>query len=671
MGCIENGAAFIISVNIGSFLKRRLVSIQQQARYVVGRWPVLVHDGAMISLSWYLAYWLRFNLSIVPNVFLVEAARLLPLILICHLGTSVVLGVPRGAWRFTSLYDLTKVIQAVVFGTAIAAALIFTYDRMWAVPRSVFLLQTLLLIGFLAGPRMLYRIWHDRISRKNTEIGVEKVLIVGAGTASSMLILDLNSAKPQRYHPVALVDDDSGKHGTTVHGVPVVGGCNTIPLLVEKDAISRILLAMPSATAAQMRTAVSWCEKARVPFRTLPKVQDIIDGTATSRHLREVDLDDLLRRKPVTLDWNSIKEGLEGKRIMVTGGGGSIGSELCRQLIRLQPAKLVLIDQGEFNLYSIARELEEFADKIDVLPLLADVCDENAMRHICASQRPEVVFHTAAYKHVPLLQGQARETVRNNVIGTRVVAEASIDVGCDTFVLISTDKAVNPTSFMGASKRMAEIVCQFLDQESSTRFVTVRFGNVLGSAGSVVPLFREQIEEGGPVTVTHPEVTRYFMTLAEACQLILQASVTGYGQAIYMLNMGEPVKILDLAEQMIRLAGLRIDKDIRIEFTGLAPGEKLNEELFHDQESSSPGGFEGFLSAERRNVDREIVLNGCRQLEGACDNHDYKTIVQVLERLVPEFREAENGDGKMSVSNERDRKKVSGTKTPPIGATFH
>ena len=660
-----------MSVNIDSFLKRRVINAYQQARYVTGRWPVLVHDGAMISLSWYLAYWLRFDFGVIPNVFLSEAARLLPLILVCHLGTSIVLGVPRGAWRFTSLYDLTKVIQAVVFGTAIAAALIFTYDRMWAVPRSVFLLQTLLLIGFLAGPRVLYRVWHDRIVQQNTDVGAEKVLIVGAGTASSMLILDLNSAKPQRYHPVALVDDDSGKHGTTVHGVPVVGGCNTIPLLVEKDAISRILLAMPSATAAQMRTAVSWCEKARVPFRTLPKVQDIIDGTATSQHLREVDLDDLLRRKPVTLDWDSILAGLKDKRVVVTGGGGSIGSELCRQLVRLQPAKLVLIDQGEFNLYSIARELEESAGELDVLPLLADVCDESAMRHIFSSQKPDMVFHTAAYKHVPLLQGQARETVRNNVIGTRVVAEASIDVGCNAFVLISTDKAVNPTSLMGASKRMAEIVCQVLDQDSGTRFVTVRFGNVLGSAGSVVPLFREQIEEGGPVTVTHPEVTRYFMTLAEACQLILQASVSGYGQAIYMLNMGEPVKILDLAEQMIRLAGLRVDKDIHIEFTGLAPGEKLNEELFHDQESSSPTGFEGFLFAERRDVDREIVLNGCRQLEGACRDYDYETIVRVLESLVPEYRETQNRDGEISDSNERDRNKIEKAKTPPIGATFH
>ena len=621
----------------------------------------------MISLSWYLAYWLRFNLGAVPSVFLVEAATLLPLVIICHLGTSVALGVPRGAWRFTSLYDLTKVTQAVVFGAAIVAALVFTYDRMWAVPRTVFLLQTLLLIGFLAGPRILYRAWHDRETRQDIDVGVEKVLIVGAGTAAEMLIRDLMRATPRRYAPVALVDDDPRKQGRELHGVRVVGGCNTIPLLTGKLGISRILLAMPSATAAQMRTAVDWCEKAQLPFRTLPKVQDIIDGTATSRDLREVDLDDLLGRKPVTLDWASITAGLKGKRVVVTGGGGSIGSELCRQLVRLRPAKLILIDQGEFNLYSIASELAESGNGVDVLPLLADVCDESAMRHILLVQKPEVVFHAAAYKHVPLLQDQARETVRNNVMGTRVVAEASTAAGCQTFVLISTDKAVNPTSLMGASKRMAEIVCQVLDQESSTRFVTVRFGNVLGSAGSVVPLFRKQIEGGGPVTVTHPDMTRYFMTMTEACQLILQASVAGDGQAIYVLNMGEPIKISDLAEQMIRLAGLRTDKDIRIEFTGLRPGEKLKEELFHDLESLSPTGFEKLLLADSREVDRETVLDGCRQLAGACNDYDYQTIVRVMQCLVPEYREAKNdrsNGAKKVQATERGKEEIHDVKSP-------
>jgi FlaA1/EpsC-like NDP-sugar epimerase len=626
----------------------------------------------MISLSWYLAYWLRFNLGIIPSEFLVAATTLLPLVIICHVGTSVVLGVPRGAWRFTSLYDLTKVTQGVVFGTAIVATLVFAYDRMSAVPRSVFLMQTLLLIGLLAGPRILYRIWHDRGTRQDFDQGTEKVLIVGAGTAAEMLVHDLMRGTQRRYAPVALVDDDPRKQGRELHGVRVVGGCNTIPLLAGKFGISRVLLAMPSATAAQMREAVGWCEKAQLPFLTLPKVQDMVYGTASSRDLRKVDLDDLLGRKPVTLDWTSIMAGLNGKRVMVTGGGGSIGRELCRQLVRLRPAKLVLVDQGEFNLYSIASELAKSGSGTDVLPLLADVCDESAMRHILLVQKPEVVFHAAAYKHVPLLQDQARETVRNNVMGTRVVAEASIAVGCDTFVLISTDKAVNPTSLMGASKKMAEIVCQVLDQESATRFVTVRFGNVLGSAGSVVPLFQKQIEDGGPVTVTHPDITRYFMTMAEACQLILQASVAGSGQEIYVLDMGEPVRISDLAEQMIRLSGLRTGKDIRIEFTGLRPGEKLNEELFHDLESLSPTGFKKLLLADRREIDREKVRDGCRQLADACDNYDYQTIVRVTQRLVPEYREARNDNSEITKvqaigGSNREKQDINSSVGSPAG----
>lgn len=628
-------------MNILFFVRRRMFNVRQQAKYIVRRWPILLHDGVMISISWYLAYWLRFNLGTnlgtVPDAFLNEAATLLPIIITIHLSTSIVLGVPRGAWRFTSLYDLTKVVQSVVFGVAITAALIFAYDRMAAVPRAVFLLQAVLLIGFLVGPRILLRLWHDRGLRRESAAETEKVLVVGAGVAGEMLIRDLMRSMPRRYEPVALVDDDHGKQGRELHGVRVVGGCNTIPLLAGKMKIDRIFLAMPSATADQMSTVVSWCEKAQLPYITLPKVQDIIDGTATIRDLREVDLDDLLGRKPVTLDWDSIRDGLRNKRVVVTGAGGSIGSELCRQLARLEPTQIILVDQGEFNLYSIARELLEYEHSVDVQALLADVCDEKAIRHIFQEHKPEVVFHAAAYKHVPLLQTQIREAIRNNVIGTRVVAEASTLSGCETFVLISTDKAVNPTSLMGASKRMAEIVCQAQEQISDTRFVTVRFGNVLGSAGSVVPLFSKQIEAGGPVTVTHPDMTRYFMTMAEACQLILQASVAGNGQAIYLLDMGEPVKISDLAEQMIRLAGLRLGKDIKLEFTGLRPGEKLEEELFHDLESLSPTEFDKLLLVERRQVDQKRVVEECRELLDACREYNDDLIELIVQRLVPEY----------------------------------
>ncbi|MBL09962.1 MAG: polysaccharide biosynthesis protein [Acidiferrobacteraceae bacterium] len=631
-------------MKIGYFFRRQFKNIRQQTRYLSRRWPVFIHDGFMVAISWYLSYWLRFNLGIVPDVFLKEAATLLPIIIIVHLLTSIVLGVPRGAWRFTSLYDLTKVVQAVVFGIAITAALIFAYDRMWAVPRAVFLIHTILLIGLLVGPRIVLRIWNDRGLRSEVSEETEKVLVVGAGAAGEMLIRDLLRSTPRRYEPVALVDDDPIKQGSEIQGIRVIGGSNTIPLLAKRIGFGRILLAMPSATADQMRTVVTWCEKAQVPFRTLPKVQDIIDGTATIHDLREVDLDDLLGRKAVSLNWDVINTELESKRIVITGAGGSIGSELCRQLVRLKPAQILLIDQSEFNLYSIARELSIHEKNLDIRVLLADVCDETAIQHIFTLYRPEIVFHAAAYKHVPLLQQQVREAVRNNVIGTQIVAEASVIARCKTFVLISTDKAVNPTSLMGASKRMAEAVCQAFHKTSDTCFVTVRFGNVLGSTGSVVPLFRKQIESGGPVTVTHPDMTRYFMTMSEACQLILQASVAGNGQAIYLLDMGEPIKISDLAEQMIRLAGLRLEKDIQIEFTGLRPGEKLEEQLFHDLESLSPTEFDKLLLVENREVDHQNLIRICNQLNLACNEYDEGAIQRILKDIVPEYATEITGD---------------------------
>ena len=632
-------------MKIRHFIRKQLKNISQQARYVFRRWPVLIHDGFMTVISWYLSYWLRFNLGIVPDVFLKEAATLLPIIVVVHLGTSIVLGVPRGAWRFTSLYDLTKVVQAVVFGIAITSALIFAYDRMWAVPRAVFLIHTLLLIVLLVGPRVLLRIWNDRRLRGGVSEDTEKVLVVGAGAAGEMLIRDLLRSIPRYYEPVALVDDDPAKQGSEIQGIRVIGGCNTIPLLAKRMSFGRILLAMPSATADQMRAVVTWCEKAQVPFRTLPKVQDIIDGTATIHDLREVDLDDLLGRKAVSLNWDAIATELKHKRIIVTGAGGSIGSELCRQLVRLRPPQIILIDQSEFNLYSIARELSIHHKDLEIKTLLADICDETAIQHIFSSYKPEIVFHAAAYKHVPLLQKQIREAVKNNVIGTRVVSEASVIAGCKTFVLISTDKAVNPTSLMGASKRMAETVCQAFHKISDTSFVTVRFGNVLGSAGSVVPLFRKQIESGGPVTVTHPDMTRYFMTMSEACQLILQASTTENGEAIYLLDMGEPIKILDLAEQMIRLAGLRLEKDIQIEFTGLRPGEKIEEQLFHDLESLSPTEFDKLLLAEIRPLNHKNIISVCNQLSIACNEYDEKAIERILKDIVPEYVNATTSIG--------------------------
>lgn len=603
-------------------------------RYLASRWPVLLHDGLMVPIAWLLAYWFRFNLDTIPAPFLDEAIALLPTVIAIHMVTFVIFGVPRGTWRFISLPDLITLVKAVVVGTAGVAIAVFLATRLVAVPRSVFLLHGVLLVILLAGPRVLYRLSKDHHISTKAE---KKVLIVGAGAAGEMLVRDFHRAHPRIYEPVAFVDDDKGKHGKEIHGIRVLGDCETIPLLVSKLGAELILLAIPSANSVQMRRAVEWCERTDVPFRTLPKVQDMVSGEASPSDLRKVEIDDLLGRKPVSLDVDSISQTLQGKQILVTGGGGSIGSELCRQIARLAPACLVLVEQSEFNLYTISLELQRDHPDLKLIPLLGDVCDEAAIGHIFEKHKPDVVFHAAAYKHVPLLQDQARETARNNVMGTRVVADAADRNQVDTFVLISTDKAVNPTSMMGASKRVAEIYCQALQGHSKTHYITVRFGNVLGSAGSVVPLFRKQIDEGGPITVTHPEITRYFMTLSEACQLILQASVIGGGSEIYVLNMGEPIKIAYLARQLVRLSGMTPGEDIEIVYTGLRPGEKIHEELFHSDEPLTDTGYDKILLANCRSVEYAVVSAEVDRLASACANYDHAELERIIEILVPEY----------------------------------
>ncbi len=544
-------------------------------------------------------------------------------------------GAHRGVWRFTSIPDLVRLVKAVLVGTLVAAITIFFLTRLRYVPRSVFVLHAVFLLLLVTGPRLAYRLRKDHHLGRS---GEQKVLIAGAGAAGEMLARDLLRARPRAYSPVAFVDDDRAKIGKEIHGIRVLGDCDAIVGLSEKWGVELIMIALPSATAQQMQRVVERCEQAGVPFRTLPKLHDILEGKASSSQLRKVEIDDLLGREQISLDWERICAGLEHQRIMVTGGGGSIGAELCRQLARLRPEQLILFEQSEFNLYSSALDLKREYPTLELYPLLGDVCDADAVDNVIATYRPHVVFHAAAYKHVPLLQEQARETVKNNVMGTCTVANAADRHGTGAFVLISTDKAVNPTSVMGASKRIAEMYCQALGARSATRFITVRFGNVLGSAGSVVPLFRRQIEAGGPVTVTHPDVTRYFMTIPEACQLILQASVIGAGGEIYVLNMGEPIKVLYLARQMIRLSGREPDHDVRIVFTGLRPGEKLSEELFHAEEALSDTGFDKILLARSRLVDPQRVVSLCDALGEACARFDYDRIAELVGTLVPEYR---------------------------------
>jgi len=459
--------------------------------------------------------------------------------------------------------------------------------------------------------------------------------VIRAGRAGEALLRELG--RENRYRPVGLIDDNTALRGAKVHGVPLLGTVERLPELAREVAAEMLLIALPSASNTQMQRVVEACEATGVQFRTVPRLQDVVAGKLGFSDLKEVAIEDLLGRDPVQLDWTAIRTGLSGKRVLITGGGGSIGSELCRQVARLGVESLTIIELSEYNLYKIEQELRQEIPDLLVHAVLGDCGDPQVCERVFASVRPQVVFHAAAYKHVPLLQAQLREAFRNNVLGTQIVAQAADRHGVAVFVLISTDKAVNPTSVMGACKRVAEIFCQNFAAKSATRFITVRFGNVLDSAGSVVPLFREQIRNGGPVTVTHPEISRYFMTIPEACQLILQAGVLGLGGEIFALDMGEPVKIAYLAEQMIRLANKVPGRDVNIIYTGLRPGEKLFEELFHPQESYQSTRHAKIFLSTPRSMSWEILGAQLRQAAQAVRDYDEEALQRVLASLLPEF----------------------------------
>lgn len=597
--------------------------------------PAVMLDLCMVFVAWIGSYWLRFNLGVIQDRYIEYAFEVLPVVIVIQGIALYLFGVFRGVWRFTSLDDLVRIIKAVTIGTAILMALMFVTVRLGDVPRSVPFLYGLLLIAFLAGPRLVYRL----LTEKQFVLGSGKrVLVVGAGQAGEMLVRDLHRKAGGDYQAVAIVDDKARRQGRHVHGVPVVGKCEDVPVICANLDIDLILLAVPSASVSQMKQIVEYCEKSNVPFRTVPDLDALMSGQVSINDIREVSIEDILGRDQVLLNWEAINTGLEGKTILITGGAGSIGSELSRQIARLNPCKLILLENSEYNLYSVEMELKQVFKDLSLVSQLGDVSDVAAVRRVFQQHKPDIVFHAAAFKHVPMLEYQIREAFKNNVLGTRNVATVADQSGCAEFVLISTDKAVNPSNVMGASKRIAEIFCQNLNARSETNFITVRFGNVLGSAGSVIPLFRKQIAAGGPVTVTHREIERYFMTIPEACQLIMQASVIGKGGEIFVLDMGEPVKISFLAEQMIKLSGKTPGEDITIRYTGLRPGEKMYEELFHDSEQLESTEHEKILLSRHRVVewDKLEVLMG--KIESACEKYSEIELLQSIEDLVPENR---------------------------------
>ena len=598
---------------------------------------VMLHDLAWIPLAVWLAFWVRFNLDVIP----VEYVRPLQVLIIVGLPIQALtfwfVGLYRGIWRFASIPDLLRIFKAVLIGALLSFVVLFIWQRLEGIPRSVLLLYPSILILGLAIPRLLYRWIKDRNLNIST-YGRKRALLVGAGQAGELLVRDLLKTGP--YQPVGFLDDSDRRQGQEIHGVRVIGTLSDIDKVVEKLSVEVVLLAMPSASHQIIQTVLKKCQLNSIPCRTLPSVSDLADGKVEVSRLRQVQIEDLLGRETIELDQSGIHHLIAGQTVLVTGAGGSIGSELCRQIFRHDPSRLLMLDHGEFNLYSIDQEMKRINQNqaVALNAVLGDIRDKERMRWLFEHFRPDVVFKAAAYKHVPLVEDNPAEGVKTNVLGTCQIADMAVEFGVKKFLQVSTDKAVNPTNVMGTTKRTAEIYCQNLNLRSeTTAFVTTRFGNVLGSAGSVVPLFRSQIEAGGPITVTHPDITRYFMTIPEAVSLILQAATMGHGGEIFVLDMGEPVKIVDLAEQMIRLTGLEPGSDIEIQFTGLRPGEKLYEELFHESEALQQTSHPKILLSGSREVDWQQIQQVLLNLREFCGSRDVKRLYHELKVLVPEF----------------------------------
>jgi FlaA1/EpsC-like NDP-sugar epimerase len=590
------------------------------------------HDLLACAVAWLVAFLLRFNFDVPPEH---QAGMWSRLLWILPLQAAIFwrLGLYRGVWRYASLTDFRRIVVAAGAGVVVIAFLVF-FLQLGETPRSVLVLYPILLTGIMAGSRVLYRAAKEGHLVRLTRLDAKRAIVLGAGGAAARLLESV--ARNQEWLVVGLLDDDPGKQGREIHGVKVIGRLDDLPRLARKLDIYRAVIALPGAQHGARRRALALCREANVTAMTVPSYEDLVSGRVSLSAMRPVEVDDLLGRDPVRLDGTGLQHWLQGAVVMVTGAGGSIGAELCRQVARWRPATLVLYEQNEFALYTIEQEFLTHAPDTRVVCVLGDVKDGARLRATMQHWRPAVVFHAAAYKHVPMVEtGNSWEGVRNNVLGTWRAAEAAIDSGVGKFVLVSTDKAVNPTSVMGTSKRLAEMVCAALQRPQGTRFVMVRFGNVLGSTGSVIPKFREQIAAGGPVTVTHPDMTRYFMSIPEAAQLVLQAGLMGAGGEIFVLDMGEPVKIVDLAREMIRLSGFR-EEDIRIVFSGLRPGEKLFEEVLADGEATLPTPHPKLRIARSREAHDGLLAELGDWLTGAGDRSD-EEVRERLRQWVPEY----------------------------------
>jgi FlaA1/EpsC-like NDP-sugar epimerase len=596
-----------------------------------------IHDALALAIAWWVAFLFRFNFDI-PADFKRYLAESLPIIFLIHSACFHTFGLYRGLWRFASLPDLKRIVRAIAFATLLTACFALVIHPTVIIPRSVLFIHPMLLVIIMGGSRFLYRSWKERRMFNTVASQGKPVIVIGVEDSSLNLIKELS--KSPEWRVVAMIDPNKKLIGREIMHTKVEGDLDDIPLLAQSYQCQHCMIAMPGSRHEKRRAAVEAARQVEgMEVLTLPAMSDLISGRVSLSQIRKIDVEDLLGRDIIQLDTHGLSSMLAHKVVIVSGAAGSIGSELCRQILSFHPEQLICLDISEYALYTLQQEFNQLVTDTELMYVVADVKNQIRIQRLLKNHQPDVVLHAGAYKHVPMMEHfNVVEALQNNAYGTYQIASACQAARVPTFVLVSTDKAVNPTNVMGASKRLAELICQGLQhhEKSTTRFITVRFGNVLGSSGSVIPKFREQIAHGGPITITHPEITRYFMSIPEAAQLVLQAATMGNGGEVFVLDMGTPVKIIDLARDMIKLSGLQ-EQEIHIEFTGLRPGEKLYEELLANDENTLPTSHEKLRIARARTADT-IWLGNLLEWLSNTPHMSEEQIKQDLQRWVEEYQ---------------------------------
>jgi FlaA1/EpsC-like NDP-sugar epimerase len=613
------------------------------------RWGLLLVaiDAVLVSTALYVALYLRFD-GLIPLTYMLAYRQLAPFFTVVLLFLFYLFGLYNRLWQYASIGELFSIVSSITVGTLVNLLILSTSVREGAflIPRSVLALHWMITVFFVGFSRLSWRLLRGLLFRTRKSSGGKQILIVGAGDAGATLARELKHRQYQdNIIPVGFVDDNPVKKKMGMFGLPVLGSREDIPALVQEYGIDEIIIAIPSAPRGVIGEIVDICQATTASLKILPGIYELVNGRVSISQIREVGVEDILGREPVEVDLDSIAGYLAGKTVLVTGAGGSIGSELCRQAARFAPRELIMLGHGENSIYEICQALSIEYPDLTAVPVICDIKDAVNMNAVFQQYRPEVVFHAAAHKHVPLMEKHPAEAVKNNILGTLNTVRAAHDYSTEVFILISTDKAVNPTSIMGATKRIAEMVMQQVARKSRTRFAAVRFGNVLDSRGSVVPLFKKQIASGGPVTVTHQEMVRYFMTIPEAAELVIQAGALARGGEIFILNMGEPVKIISLARRMIRLAGYQPDRDIPIVFTGIRPGEKLFEEILTNEEGVQATLHQSIFMARPDDFNEIDLKRLLQNIASPRWNATRDEVITFIKSLLPDFPNGNAGEG--------------------------